>query len=133
MRLANAPLFGGLMTALDWALPRGRRTMLVLGTAVTLVPLGIFLIPSINPSSWAVLSGAMVFPALVGFFESSGRQRLLLAGLAALGVLIGAGARADAAVYAALAAVLATIVSGRLRTGGWKLLADPMANRAVCT
>jgi hypothetical protein len=132
MRVANSALFVGVMTLLYWALPRGRRTMLVLGTTVALIPLGIFLIPSINPSGWALLSGAVVFASLVGFFETSGRRRLALAGLAALGTLLGAGARADAAVYAAIAAVAAVAVSARWRQGGWKFVAYPILICVVC-
>jgi hypothetical protein len=132
MRLANAALFVGLVTGLYWLLPRGRRTMLVLGTVVALVPLGIFIIPSINPSGWAVISSAIVFPAMVGFFETTGRRRLALAGVGALGVLIGAGARADAAVYTAIAVVLAALVSASWDRGTWKFLAFPLAISAAC-
>jgi hypothetical protein len=132
MRVVNSALFVGVMTLLYWALPRSRRTMLLLGTVVALIPLGVFLIPSINPSSWAVLSGAVVFASLVGFFESSGRRRVALAGLAALGTLVGAGARADAAVYAAIAAVVAVIVSARWRQGEWKFVAFPLLICVVC-
>jgi hypothetical protein len=132
MRVANSALFVVVMTLLYWALPRGRRTMLVLGTVVALIPLGVFLIPSINPSSWALLSGAVVFPSLVGFFETSGRRRLALGGLAALGTLIGAGARADAAVYAAIATVAAVVVSARWREGGWKFVAYPLLLCIAC-
>jgi hypothetical protein len=125
MRLVNAALFVGLLTAVFWLLPRSRRTMLTFGTTVALVPLGVFIVPSVNPSSWAVTSCAVVFPALVGYFESSGRRRLALGALAALATLMGAGARADAAVYIAFAAVLAVVVSAPWRRDLWKLLILP--------
>jgi hypothetical protein len=132
MRLVNAALFIGVMTGLYWLLPRTRRTMLTVGAVVALVPLGVFILPSVNPSSWAVIAGAAVFPAVVGFFETSGRRRLALAGVAGLATLMGAGARADAAVYVAIACVLATAVSVRWRGIDWKLLALPVVLCAAC-
>lgn len=132
MRAFNAALFVGLVTALYWLLPRGRRAMAVLGTVVALVPLGVSIIPSINPSSWAVTSSALVFPAVVGFFETSGRRRLALAALAGAATLMAASARADAAVYAALAAVLAVVLTSARRSKDWRLVPFPLLLVAVC-
>ncbi len=56
MRLVNSVLFVALFVALFLLLPSRRRPTLVLAAAVTLVPLGMFLIPSTNPSSWAVVA-----------------------------------------------------------------------------
>ena len=50
MRLVNAGLFVGLTTALFVLLPMTRRRTLLWGWLVAAVPLGIFLIPSNNPS-----------------------------------------------------------------------------------
>ncbi len=122
MRLVNAALFVGLLTATYWLLPGRRRIMLVLGTAVALVPLGVFIIPSVNPSSWAVTSAAVLFSSVVGVFETTGRCRIVLAAVALLATVMGAGARADAAMYAALAAALATFLTLRWRRAGWKPL-----------
>ncbi len=132
MRLANAALFVGLITALFWLLPRVRRAMLLMGTALALVPLGVFVVPSINPSGWAVLSSALVFPALVGFFETAGRRRAALAGIAAVGTCLGAGARADAAIYAVLAIALAVLLTVRRHQHSPGLLALPAVLTAVC-
>jgi hypothetical protein len=132
MRLANAALFVGLLTAAYWLLPRRRRTMLVAGTVVALVPLGMFLIPSVNASGWAITSAAVVFPAVVGYFETPGRRRWALAGLALLGTVVGAGARADSAVYTVLAAALATFLAFRWRTDARRLLALPLAIGLMC-
>jgi hypothetical protein len=132
MRAFNAVLFVGLVTALYWLLPRGRRTMAALSMAVALVPLGVFILPSINPSSWAVTSSALAFPALVGFFETTGRRRLALAAIAGAATLMAASARADAAVYAAFAAVLAVVMTSAWRSRGWRLVAYPLLLVAVC-
>lgn len=131
MRLVNAAIFVGLVAATFGLLPRHRRPMLLLGTVVTLVPLSTFLIPSINPSSWAVISGTVAFPALVGFFETRGRRRIGLGVVVALAVLLGAGARADAALYLAIAVVLAVLLSTPWRQS-WKLLALPVALVLAC-
>lgn len=126
MRLVNAALFVGLMTATYWLLPRRRRTMLVLGAAITLVPLGVFLISSINASGWAFTSAAVLLPALVGFFESAGRRRAGLAAVAVVAALMGAGARADAAVYTVIAVGLAALLALPRQWRSWRLLPLPV-------
>jgi hypothetical protein len=113
MRLFNAFLFVALMTAACFALPRRLRVPLVWGTAICVTPLALFLVPSTNPSSWAILSGSLVWVSLVGYFESSGWRRITLGALSAVGVLIGAGARADSAIYAGLAIVVAIVLTMR--------------------
>ncbi|MBO1750938.1 DUF2142 domain-containing protein [Actinotalea sp. BY-33] len=117
MRLVNALLFVGL-GAWTYALsaPRLRRG-LVGGALVTLVPLGTFIVPSLNPSSWAVISAVVLFISLVGFMTTTGTRRMLGHGaVAALAVVLGAGARADSAMYATLAvcaALTCTVVRRR--------------------
>ena len=103
MRIANSVLFVGLVTGLFLLLPVARRSTLVASIAISIVPLGIFLIPSNNPSGWAILSAGTLWIALIGFFETTGRRRIALAGIALLSTVIGAGARADSAIYAVLA------------------------------
>jgi Predicted membrane protein (DUF2142) len=132
MRLINASLFVGMMSIVYWLLPPGRRLMLAVGVAVTLVPLGVFVIASINPSSWALISGAIVFPAMVGYFETAGRRRAALAGIALLATVMGAGARADSAVYAAIAIVLAAVLSAPRRRSAWRLFLYPLLLGAIC-
>lgn len=113
MRLFNSLLFVGLMTSLWCLLPRSRRRTLVWAAAVTTVPLGIFLVASINPSGWAVLSAATLWLALLGFYESEGRQRWGLGAVAVLSAVIGAGARSDGAVFAVIAVGVAMLLAFR--------------------
>lgn len=113
MRIFNAALFVGLITALFLLLPFHRRATLLWGTAIAMVPFGMFLVPSTNPSGWAILSAATVWISLVGYFESSGRRKLGLGIVATIATVIGAGARADAATYACLAIVVAVILTVR--------------------
>lgn len=120
MRLINATLFVALATALAWLLPITRRRTLLWGWLVALVPLGMFLIPSNNPSGWAITGVGTAFLALLGWFETQGRTRWALGALYLLGVLMAAGARGDAAVYAAGATVTVLILTAA-RNRQWAL------------
>ena len=111
MRLLNAALFVGLATALAVLLPASRRRTLLWGWLVTLVPLGMFLIPSNNPSGWAITGVGTAFLALLGWFETVGRRRWALAAIFIVGIVMAGGARGDAAVYAAGATVSAALIA----------------------
>jgi len=113
MRLANAALFVLLVTALYLALPGVLRRPLLWGTAVSIVPLGMFLIPSVNPSGWAVTSAATLLVSTVGYLTTNGRRRIVLAALAFVSVVLGAGSRGDAALYSVAALAGALLVSYR--------------------
>jgi hypothetical protein len=128
MRLFNALLFSTLIAASFLALGRNLRAPMLWGLAITIVPLGMFLIPSINPSSWALMSASVLWVTLTGFFGATSlRQRLNLGFLSLLATLIGAGARSDSAVYAGLAALVAVILSWRAILANKRLLAWPAA------
>ncbi|WP_194397796.1 DUF2142 domain-containing protein [Microbacterium atlanticum] len=111
MRSANALLYVAVLAGLFFLLPRGLRPVLVWGAAVTAVPLGLFLIPSVNPSSWAVLSATGLWVAAWGFFRAEGWRKWALAGMTSLLLVVGAGARSDAAVYGVLALAVACVLS----------------------
>ena len=121
MRLLNAALFVALGTALAVLLPARRRTLLW-GWLVALVPLGMFLIPSNNPSGWAITGVGTAFLALLGWFETEGRRRWVLGALYGLGVLMAAGSRGDAAVYIVGASLVVLILTAA-RTRPWLLSA----------
>lgn len=118
MRLFNAALFVGLATALVALLPAVRRRTLLWGWLVSLVPLGMFIIPSNNPSGWAVTGVGTAFLALLGWFESSGRRRWALGALYLVGVVMAAGARGDAAVYV-IGATVTVLILTSVRTRAW--------------
>lgn len=112
MRLVNALLFCVLTMATIWLLPMRMRAPTILGIIATIVPLAAFIVPSTNPSSWAVLSAAVLWPSLAGYFHSDGvKRKWPLLAIAYLAVIIGAGARGDAAVYALIAIAVAGILS----------------------
>ncbi|HEX4443442.1 MAG TPA: DUF2142 domain-containing protein [Galbitalea sp.] len=103
MRIVTALLFVALTTALFVLLPAARRQTLVLMWMITTVPLGIFLLASNNPSSWAVIGIGSAWIALLGYFESAGRRKIALGALFALSVVMAAGSRGDAAAYSVVA------------------------------
>lgn len=124
MRSANAFLAVAMLTGVFWALPRSLRPALVISAVAASVPLGLFIVASTNPSSWAYISAATVWISLYGAFGTEGRRQWILAGLAAAGALLGAGARADAAAYAVFGVVLACVLGFRR---GVRLLAPTVS------
>jgi hypothetical protein len=122
MRLANSAFAVGLLTAVFFALPRRVRPALLISVIATSVPLGVFIYASTNPSSWAMLSAATVWICLYGATRATGRRRWVLCALAILGAVVGAGARADAAIFAVYAVALALILGVRnLRQQRWPI------------
>jgi hypothetical protein len=132
MRIANLVLFVGVFVAVYLLLPTGLRRAQIIGTLLTVVPLGMFLIPSINPSGWAILCAATFLVSVLGYLTSEDRRRRVALGvLAALALLIGAGARADAAMYAIIAIAVAVILTARSATTPTRRLAYPAALAVV--
>lgn len=112
MRLVNAGIFVTAATALLVLLRPGQRGPLVWGFTITMVPLGVFLIPSVNPSSWALLGGLTVWLAAHGFYTAESRgRRVALGALALIIGVMAAGARGDAAVFVAFAGLAAAILA----------------------
>jgi len=111
MRAFNSLLYVVMMTALYLLLPRARRGLMVWGSLLTLAPFGVYLIASINPSGWGVLSASTLWLALLGYFETESRgRRWGLGALALAATVVGAGSRADSAAYVVLAAVLVGVL-----------------------
>jgi len=114
MRLVNALIYTIMVGALFLLIPAKRRGVLTWGTLATIAPFGVFLIPSVNPSSWGVISASTLWIALLGYFETaSTRHRVGLAAIAIAAVLLGVNSRADAAAYAVVAIVLVGFLAWR--------------------
>lgn len=113
MRVFTVVLFVGLMTALYLLLPVQHRPALIIGWAVTTLPLGVFLLASNNPSAWAAIGVGTSWIALLGYFETRGGRRIALGALYVLAMLLAAGSRGDAAVYAGFATVLVLVYAFR--------------------
>jgi hypothetical protein len=103
MRFVTIVLFLGITIALYVLLPVARRPTLLWTWLISSLPLGVFLLGSNNPSAWAVVGVGSAFLALLGYFETAGRTRIALGAIFALAVVMAAGSRGDAALYAGFA------------------------------
>lgn len=122
MRIVNAILFVGLTSLLYWLLTPSRRRTLLWTWAIGIVPLGISLLSSNNPSSWAIIAGGSLWLAVLGWFEADGRRAIGLGALAVVFAVMGAGARADSAIYTVLGIIVAGIL-GASRSSAFLLKA----------
>lgn len=122
MRAVNVVLFVGITVAIYALLPIRRRPTLLWAWLISLVPLGLFLIASNNPSSWAIIGVGSAWVALLGYFETEGRRRMGLGVLFVLSTVMAAGARADAAIYVVLG-IAAVLLLKWSRTKGYFITA----------
>lgn len=111
MRLVNILLLIGMTTALFLLLPQRRRPTLLWGWILSVVPLGLFLIASNNPSAWALIGIGSAWIALLGYYEQQGRRKLALGAVFALAVVMAAGARGDAALYSVFSVAIVMILT----------------------
>lgn len=118
MRVVTILLFVGLSTALAALLSPARRRTLFWGWVATVVPLGMFILASNNPSSWSVIGVGLSFMALRGWFEAEGRARWGLAAMYLVTVVMAGGSRGDAAVYAAGGTLVVLILTAH-KSGAW--------------
>jgi hypothetical protein len=106
MRVFTVVLFLAIVLVLHRLLPHHLRPALVWGWLISTVPLGLFLIGSNNPSAWAMIGVGSSWLSLLGFFETTGRRRVGLGVVFGLSVILAAGSRGDAALYAGLGIAL---------------------------
>jgi hypothetical protein len=129
MRVVNSVLALSVLAALGWLLPRRLRSLAWVPMVVTCVPLGLFVLASNNPSSWALVSAATLWLSLYAAGESAGRRRRLLLGLGLLSALLGSGARGDACLFCVVAVGLVLI----LRWGEWRAHRDVISVGVVAS
>ncbi|WP_404431358.1 DUF2142 domain-containing protein [Microbacterium lacus] len=115
IRLVNSAFAVALITATFWLLPRRLRPALIISVVGTAVPLGLFVLASTNPSSWAFVAAAITWVSLYGATQSAGRRSVALAVMAVFGSVIGAGARADAGAFAVFAVIIVALLASRRR------------------
>lgn len=112
MRFFNGLIFVLLVSSLWWLLPARLRLPLTWSWLLTLTPLGFFLIPSVNPSSWAIMSVGLGWLALLGFLETPRRpQAAGLAVVYAIAGLMAFSSRTDSAVFFLFTSGLAIFLS----------------------
>lgn len=109
--LALAIVLGALLVV---TATRPTRRILAYAVVGTYVPMGVFIVPSANPSSWALIGVTTAAFALHSYWIAERRSHVIINGvLTAVGVGLAASSRADAALYAMLAAVAVTCLHYR--------------------
>ncbi|WP_415504770.1 DUF2142 domain-containing protein, partial [Actinomyces slackii] len=116
MRGANLLIAMALLGAIGWALPARLRSQYALSIILAWMPMGLYLVVSNNPSSWA-LTGVLAYAAgLYGTLRAEGRRRWSLLGLGLVGAVMACACRGDSAFYL-LVVSLAVLIGARLRRG----------------
>ena len=111
VRFVNVGIFLAVGIGLFFALPTRLRSTWVWMWVLGLVPMGMFIIPSSNPSSWAITAVAAGWIAVLGYLETSRWRSWVLGGIFLAMAGIAVGARIDAVLYLAFAAVVAVWLS----------------------
>lgn len=133
MRVANVMLGALLLGAIALITTTAVRRLMVLTLVPVLIPLGWFILASVNPSSWA-LSGLTAWGfALHTLFLVEGRRPRIAAGLlGALGLVMALCARGDAPVYAGVITVAVCVLHWRTLWADKRLVAIPTLVAVVC-
>ena len=112
MRLVNSLLFTALVAVSLIFLPRKLKFPFAAATVVGIVPVGMFIIASTNPSSWAVSAGAIFWVALVALLGKKSvrtRSAAALLALVLISAVLAVGSRPESAVVLAYSTVAAII------------------------
>lgn len=123
IRVVNSILIVSVIAAVGLLIPTSLRRTMLWSLLIAVVPLGMFILPSINPSSWSILSAGTLWVALYAQFDATGRRRVALGGLALLTALMGSGARGDSCLYSSLAVIAVfTLRWGMLRANRFPVI-----------
>lgn len=135
MRFVNILIFSLLAISLWIVSPSATRATQRLTWVVTLVPLGLFLIASNNPSSWAITGIGISALSLMAFFqtapESHLAKRLTIIALYAIATFMAAGSRGDSAAYVLVTAAVITLANVPLWKKNISLLLLPVIGSIV--
>ena len=107
IRLFNIAVFLSLLGALWLLLPTRLRITLAWTWPIALLPLGMFLIPSTNPSSWAIIAVGTGWLALLGYLETNGWRSAGLAAVYLVALVLSVSSRVDSILFLGVASVLA--------------------------
>jgi hypothetical protein len=124
IRIFNSALAVAAFSILIVIVPRHLRRIPVISVLASSIPLGFFLIASVNPSGWAYVSVLVVFVAALSFFSVRETRSKVLSGiLGSVSFVAGAGSREDTGAYLLFAALLAWFIT-RSGTGKtqWRLV-----------
>ena len=111
IRFVNLGIFLAAGIGLFFALPLRLRTTWVWMWTLGVVPMGMFIIPSSNPSSWGITAVAAGWIALLGYLETRGPRAWALGLIYVASAFISINARIDAVLYLAFATLVAIWMS----------------------
>ena len=131
MRIFNALLFCVVLAATFLLISTTNRKTLFWMWTGSLVPLGLFLIPSVNPSSWAIIAVGTSWIVFDAFLEAEGIRKIFSGTLFSLLVVMAAGARGDAAIYVCLTSAVVVVFNFSRIKIFWKKLWLPLVMGAV--
>jgi hypothetical protein len=115
MRMVNAIVFVALLSVALTVLAPAIRSAVTVVSAVVLVPLGLFIVPSTNPSSWTVTGVIFVWAfglALAQRTSWRSQRTWLLAVFTCLSAFLAIGSRVDASAFVALVVIVVFVLTG---------------------
>ncbi len=119
VRLANSALFSALAVLTWFLVPSRFRFSLAASVSLTFVPVGLFFIASTNPTSWALISGGLALPAMLGYFATSGWRQAALGAISAVSAFLAFGSRGDASAFVIVAMLAAMALAFRAERRFW--------------
>lgn len=133
MRVANVALAVLLLGAVALVTTATVRRLMVLTLTPVLIPLGWFILASVNPSSWALTGLTAYGFALHTLLSVETVRRRFLAGvLGATALVVALSSRGDAPVYAGVITVALCVLHWRRLWATRALLAIPVVVGVVC-
>lgn len=118
MRIVNAALAASLLALAMRVLTPAVRSAVVVVVLVVYVPLGLFIIPSTNPSSWTITGITFLWAfglALAGRSSWRSRRTWVLLVAVLVSALLAVGSRVDASAYVVLVVVVVFVLTGLRR------------------
>lgn len=122
MRIVNGVAAILLLGTIALFLPRSGQRLMAYATLPVCIPMMIYIVCSINPSSWAVTGVATAWFGMYAFFVGTSRVRMIVPGIITLlGATMASMARTDAGSYLVLGAIaIAILKSSSIRQKLWK-------------
>lgn len=111
MRFINVLLFVFLFVVLWISSDKSSRFTQKYIWLFTLIPFGIFLISSNNPSSWAIIGIGFGAVSLQSFFRALGKTQVVAGSVFILSTMISSGSRGDGAFYMALTTISISLIN----------------------
>lgn len=118
MRLVNAAIAAGLLALALRILTPPVRSAVVVVLLVVYMPLGLFIVPSTNPSSWTLTGLTFLWAFGLAFARRTtwrSRRTWVLLALSILCAALAIGSRVDASAYVVLVVVVALLLTGARR------------------